>query len=194
MVQMVSMQSANRLLSGATQKEYLQANRAIKKGVPEDFVLFPPIHPPAIILSCNAYTVCQRHVSKVILDLSNYDLFMWLNGPASITFVFTWVLFVKWGRYSFSNHCSLVNSQRSDQSDHDSRIWYPGSAASKQSLQSPPSFFSHRPCSTRLIRLFSFLPCSIWEPVRRLVQVCCTIVTRFDKHCQDKVLQTTCIF
>ena len=38
-------------------------------------------------------------------------------------------------------HRSLVNSQRSDQSDHDTRIRYPGWAASKQSLQAPLSFF-----------------------------------------------------
>ena len=38
-------------------------------------------------------------------------------------------------------HRSLVNSQRSDQSDHDTRIRYPGWAASKQSLQAPSSFF-----------------------------------------------------
>ena len=38
-------------------------------------------------------------------------------------------------------HRSLVNSQRSDQSDHDTRIRYPGWAASKQSLQAPLPFF-----------------------------------------------------
>ena len=38
-------------------------------------------------------------------------------------------------------HRSLVNSQRSDQPDHDTRIRYPGWAASKQSLQAPLPFF-----------------------------------------------------
>ena len=51
-------------------------------------------------------------------------------------------------------HRSLVNSQRSDQSDHDTRICFHRWAASKQSLQDTPSFF---------------LPHSTLEPVRGLL-------------------------
>ena len=44
-----------------------------------------------------------------------------------------------------------------------------GWAASNQSLQAPPSFFSCRPCSVCLARQFSFLPRSTWEVISRLL-------------------------
>ena len=50
-------------------------------------------------------------------------------------------IFREMGNTWSNTHRSLVNSQRSDQSDHDTRIRYPGWAASKQSLQAPLSFF-----------------------------------------------------
>ena len=47
-------------------------------------------------------------------------------------------------------HCWIVYSQLSDQSDHDTRIWYHAWVTSKQSLQAlPPLFFPH----------------STWEPL-----------------------------
>lgn len=51
-------------------------------------------------------------------------------------------------------HRSLVNSQRSEQSDHDARIWYHGWAASEQSLQALRLFFSLRSRSARFARRF----------------------------------------
>ena len=64
-----------------------------------------------------------------------------MNSLASVTFACTYVFFGKWGIHSSNTYRSLVNSQRSDQSDHDTRFRYPGWAASKQSLQAPLSFF-----------------------------------------------------
>ena len=48
-------------------------------------------------------------------------------------------------------HCEPVNMKAFDQSEHDTRIWYHGTAASKVYLQAPPPF--PHPQSTRSARL-----------------------------------------
>ena len=48
-------------------------------------------------------------------------------------------------------HCEPVNMKAFDQSEHDNRIWYHGTAASKVYLQAPPPF--PHPQSTRSARL-----------------------------------------
>ena len=48
-------------------------------------------------------------------------------------------------------HCEPVNMKAFDQSQHDTRIWYHGTAASKACLQAPPPF--PHPQSTRSARL-----------------------------------------
>ena len=48
-------------------------------------------------------------------------------------------------------HCESVNMKAFDQSEHDTRIWYHGTAASKACLQAPPPF--PHPQSTRSARL-----------------------------------------
>ena len=50
-------------------------------------------------------------------------------------------------------HCEPVNMKAFDQSEHDTRIWYHGTAASKVYLQAPPPF--PHPQSTRSARLAS---------------------------------------
>ena len=72
-------------------------------------------------------------------------------------------------------HCEPVNMKAFDQSQHDTRIWYHGTAASKACLQAPPPF--PHPQSTRsarlarcylsyLTRFFAFSPST--EPGSRL--------------------------
>ena len=69
-----------------------------------------------------------------------------------------------------------VNSQRSNRSDHDTRICYHGWVATKQSQQAPPPppffFFVAQPTfefsSSLRPAIFFFAP--FWEPVRRLLQ------------------------
>ena len=65
---------------------------------------------------------------------------------------------------SFNNICRhanifhhlIVNSQWSDQSDNDTRIWYYGWVQTKKSLQAPPPFFAS-PGYTQLALLTDFL-------------------------------------
>ena len=72
-------------------------------------------------------------------------------------------------------HCEPVNMKAFDQSEHDTRIWYHGTVASKVYLQAPPPF--PHPQSTRsarlarcylsyLTRFFAFSPST--EPGSRL--------------------------
>ena len=84
------------------------------------------------------------------LDLSNYDVFFFLNASASITLARICVFFAEW-----------VNSQWPDQSDHETRIWRHEWVASEQRLQAPPPFFP-----PGYAWLASFLPHSTWQPVR----------------------------
>ena len=60
-------------------------------------------------------------------------------------------------------HRESVNIKQNDQSDHDTRIWYHGSAASKECLQAPTLSFSPQ-AATRLASLANF----IQEPDLRL--------------------------
>ena len=71
-------------------------------------------------------------------------------------------------------HRSLVNSQRSDQSDHDTRIRYPGWAASKQSLQAPLPFFLPQ-VTLGLLRLLISIIYFIFQVLTfaELCQICC---------------------
>ena len=61
--------------------------------------------------------------------------------------------------YLCISHCSLANiSQQSEQSGHDTRIWYHEWASSKQNLQHHHLFFS---CTHWF---FFFLPFFMWKP------------------------------
>ena len=61
-------------------------------------------------------------------------------------------------------HCSHVNSQWSDQSDHYTRICFHRWVTSKQSLQATPAFFlSHAPQATPLWSQFAGYCLTFWE-------------------------------
>ena len=94
--------------------------------------------------------------------LSNYDMFSLLEciGIKNIC--------VHLGIFT-ATCIKLVKGQWSDQSDHDTRIWYHRWAASKQSLQAPCLFFSPGPCLAHFACRFFISPHSTWVPVCRLL-------------------------
>ena len=88
-----------------------------------------------------------RHIQIFLINIVLFEEFIWRESGFSCFFL--------------RGYSSLTcHSDQSEQSDHDTRIWYHGWAASKQSLQTPPFFFP-RPLSARFARRFSFSP---WDP------------------------------
>ena len=130
-------------------------------GKPVVFDLMPPIRPFAMI-------------NEVIRSVKSRFFCVRLNALASNN---------NSALHMGIIHRSLVNSQWSDQSDHDTRICFHRWEASKQSLQDTPSFFlSHAPLhfgasSRAIVWLLERMLVLMVNPVS--AQLCVTVTISF---------------